>query len=236
MNKAMAWVRKPFWPLTKTKWAILVTVLYIGVIGSIRYDALQLLWCGKLNELGDFLAGFFTPLAFLWLVVGYFLQKEELSLQNEELGLQRKELEEARRALGSQAKVMEERAERERLRIMPALTIKGTGQSSRRTEFSLLNSGGPAHRFVLTLLEDDSEERKIGERDQLATTEAVSFSIPDVPSTNAGYHRYTCIAVFASELHETFHQRWSIIFTGEVSPSIKIQKEEGPALLKANVG
>lgn len=57
MNKAMAWVRKPFWPLTKTKGAILGTILYIGVIGSIRYDALQLTWCGKLNELGDFLTG-----------------------------------------------------------------------------------------------------------------------------------------------------------------------------------
>jgi hypothetical protein len=32
-----------------------------------------------LNEVGDFLAGAFSPLAFLWLVVGYFQQGHELS-------------------------------------------------------------------------------------------------------------------------------------------------------------
>lgn len=39
----------------------------------------------RLNEWGDLLAGLFAPLAFLWLVVGYFLQKRELNLQIEEL-------------------------------------------------------------------------------------------------------------------------------------------------------
>ena len=37
------------------------------------------------NELGDFLAGVFSPLAFLWLVVGYFLQASELNLTRKEL-------------------------------------------------------------------------------------------------------------------------------------------------------
>ena len=37
------------------------------------------------NELGDFLAGVFSPLAFLWLIVGYFLQASELNLTRKEL-------------------------------------------------------------------------------------------------------------------------------------------------------
>jgi len=35
----------------------------------------------ELNEFGDFLAGVFAPLAFLWLVVAVFVQKDELRAQ-----------------------------------------------------------------------------------------------------------------------------------------------------------
>lgn len=39
----------------------------------------------NLNSLGDFLAGMFAPLAFLWLVVTVFLQKQELALTRQEM-------------------------------------------------------------------------------------------------------------------------------------------------------
>jgi hypothetical protein len=45
------------------------------------------------NNFGDSLAGMFAPLAFLWLVVATFLQKEELVAQREELIQSRKALE-----------------------------------------------------------------------------------------------------------------------------------------------
>lgn len=38
-----------------------------------------------LNEIGDFLAGFCAPLAFLWLVIGYFQNSQTIKLQSEEL-------------------------------------------------------------------------------------------------------------------------------------------------------
>lgn len=44
------------------------------------------------NEVGDFLAGVFSPLAFLWLVLGYFQQGQELRQNNEALRLQAAEL------------------------------------------------------------------------------------------------------------------------------------------------
>lgn len=46
----------------------------------------------KLNEWGDFFAGFFAPLAFLWLVLGYLQQGEELRQSSEALRLQAAEL------------------------------------------------------------------------------------------------------------------------------------------------
>ena len=47
----------------------------------------------EISGVGDFLAGFFSPLAFLWLVIGYFMQNKELSMNREELKISRKALE-----------------------------------------------------------------------------------------------------------------------------------------------
>ncbi len=46
----------------------------------------------SLNAWGDFFAGCFAPLAFLWLVLGYLQQGEELRLSTEALRLQADEL------------------------------------------------------------------------------------------------------------------------------------------------
>jgi hypothetical protein len=46
----------------------------------------------KLNEWGDFFAGFFAPVAFLWLVLGYLQQGHELQLSTKALELQAEEL------------------------------------------------------------------------------------------------------------------------------------------------
>ena len=46
----------------------------------------------KPNEWGDFFAGFFAPLAFLWLVLGYMQQGQELQLNIKALLLQDEEL------------------------------------------------------------------------------------------------------------------------------------------------
>jgi hypothetical protein len=43
------------------------------------------------NAHGDFFAGLFAPIAFLWLVIGYLQQTAELRMQREELEMQRKE-------------------------------------------------------------------------------------------------------------------------------------------------
>ena len=61
----------------------------------------------RLNELGDFLGGVSSPLAFLWLVLGFFQQSREIRLSNKALHLQaqemRKGVEEHRRLAGERA-------------------------------------------------------------------------------------------------------------------------------------
>ncbi len=45
-----------------------------------------------LNELGDFLGGVSSPLAFLWLVLGFFQQSREIKLSGRALELQAREM------------------------------------------------------------------------------------------------------------------------------------------------
>ena len=59
--------------------------VYLGglyLLGGERWNDIHKI---TLNELGDFLAGAFAPLAFLWLVLGIYQQRNELRLSTEEL-------------------------------------------------------------------------------------------------------------------------------------------------------
>lgn len=71
---------------------VVVTVGYLvfvwWLVGG-RIDSLQTM---KLNEVGDFLAGAFGPLAILWLVLGFFQQGVELRQGTEALKMQAEEL------------------------------------------------------------------------------------------------------------------------------------------------
>lgn len=68
-------------------------------------------YCLTLNELGDFLAGVFAPLAFVWLTAAVLIQSEELSAQKEELALTRQELEEQRKVMIAQTDEARRQAE-----------------------------------------------------------------------------------------------------------------------------
>lgn len=60
-------------------------VIYLAVQGQNPADL-------RLNELGDFLGGVSSPLAFLWLVLGFFQQSREIRLSNKALHLQAREM------------------------------------------------------------------------------------------------------------------------------------------------
>ncbi|MBB6287681.1 MULTISPECIES: hypothetical protein [unclassified Pseudomonas] len=73
-------------------WGLAATVVYT-LIFSIFVAQDFVVWkVMKLNELGDFLAGVFGPLAFLWLVLGFVQQGTELKISSDALRLQAEEL------------------------------------------------------------------------------------------------------------------------------------------------
>jgi hypothetical protein len=72
-------------------WAIAITVIWLGVIGLTWFFG-SLESPESLNELGDFLAGIFAPIAFFWLILGYIQQGKQLDQNTKALEQQEKAL------------------------------------------------------------------------------------------------------------------------------------------------
>lgn len=98
----------------KENWHWCVTAVWIGFIVYLWR------WSGigqpeELNGVGDFLAGAFAPLAFFWLVRGFYQQGEGLRQNSEALALQANELRASSQALALQAKEMKATVEQQKL-------------------------------------------------------------------------------------------------------------------------
>jgi len=117
------------------------------------------------NAWGDFFAGTFAPLAFLWLVLGYLQQGEELRLSTEALRLQAEELknsveqqrllvEAARQQIEAERDALAyERRQREE-QARPSLSFGGMGGSFRgdghcKYSFMLSNTGNAATALLV---------------------------------------------------------------------------------------
>ncbi|UHG95827.1 hypothetical protein [Pseudomonas sp. 7-41] len=70
----------------------LITGAYLAGVATLVFWKRTTIPELELNEIGDFLAGVFGPVAFLWLVLGYLQQGRELKLSSEALQLQAQEL------------------------------------------------------------------------------------------------------------------------------------------------
>lgn len=173
-------------------WIIVgLSILYIVAILFFRgNDAWELLKVGNLNELGDFLAGLFTPLAFFWLVYGYFLQSKELRLQRKELSLTRDQL-------GKQTELLQKADSRD---IIPHLTLR-IGSHEDWWVWIVENKGGNARDIELW---DLNEEEMIEKMNSLARDEFFQFSVIAVRSTRLYEAR------FSSDRLERFRQCWEI--------------------------
>lgn len=115
------------------------------------------------NEWGDFLAGSFAPLAFLWLVLGYLQQGDELRLSTDALRLQAEELrnsvqqqrdlvevsrqqvEGEREALAYERRLREDLSEPKFLVLGAGGSFRGDGHST--YNISISNSGHDATAF-----------------------------------------------------------------------------------------
>ncbi|MGO4608371.1 hypothetical protein AB4142_18720 [Variovorax sp. 2RAF20] len=107
----------------------------------------------KLNEWGDFIAGFSAPLAFLWLVLGYMQQGEELRHSTQALKLQAEELKNSveqqsqlvavsREQVRVDLEVIAEERERRRIMALPKFVAERLG--------SVESSGIKRHNLKFT--------------------------------------------------------------------------------------
>ncbi len=69
-----------------------ITVIWIALWAILLYCDWKSATEMKFNEWGDFFAGASAPLAFLWLVIGYFQQGEELGQNTKALNQQERAL------------------------------------------------------------------------------------------------------------------------------------------------
>lgn len=154
---------------------IAITAVYGIGLAYILFTRLSDFPALKLNELGDFLAGAFGPLAILWLVLGYFQQGIELRQNSDALHLQAEELknsvaqqkqlvevardqyESDREALSHQLQVFALEQERIRRASYPMFTFGAAGGShSARSEhrFKMTNLGASCSEVQVQFEED----------------------------------------------------------------------------------
>lgn len=163
--------------------AIGVTLVY-GVffyfLSMSRLDDFQSL---RLNELGDYLAGIFGPLALFWVVIGYFQQGEELRSNANELAASVAELK--RQADTSQSRFESERNTRNeelaryKKRIQPhfKLTVKEfTDRDGERSALMELGNSGAAVRNVSVNVRESGSSQEVRKYDRFREDEVNEIS------------------------------------------------------------
>lgn len=182
---------------------VTVTVLWLLFTAFIVNNAKSL--PTELNEWGDFCAGFFSPLAFLWLVLGYLQQGEELQHSTRALLLQAEELknsveQQSQLVAVSKEQVQHERealareAERNREAGLPLLmpqsgTITRSGGMTRYS-CSLVNLRGTASAITLNchpqIVQPSRIYRELLIKDQVVAFEVV-FSVQKKTTVTVTY-------------------------------------------------
>lgn len=93
--------------------------------------------CLSANEWGDYLAGVFAPLAFLWLIAAVVLQSRELAAQREELNLTRQEMQDQRMVMKEQA--VEARNQAAFIGVQTQILERQEAAAHRKDEIDRLN-------------------------------------------------------------------------------------------------
>jgi hypothetical protein len=193
-----------------------------------RWGALHSL---PLNELGDFLAGAFGPLAILWLVLGFFQQGIELRQNSAALHLQAQELansvqqqkelvdvakkqyESDRAVMEHQLRKFEEEREQQRQNALPRFAILSGGTHSdllSEHAFVISNHGATCTE-VRMHLEDQEIAFEPKKYSVLRNDERVKFvfHLPNIPPFEAAKVKITFID--ASNTAGEFSYRLSLL-------------------------
>lgn len=92
-------------------------------IGTICETNFQTFWEADPNEIGDTLAGFFSALAFVWIIVTVFLQSIELREQRNEFRQQREATQDMAKAMAAQETIfLDEQRQRKEAEVDTSIT------------------------------------------------------------------------------------------------------------------
>ena len=121
------------------RFGVLVSVLWLLVMLWTALRRPDLAAAMEPNEWGDFFAGLFAPLAFLWLVLGYLQQGEELKLSTKALLLQAEELRNSVEQQRELVEVTRQQVEADREALRDQLRAR---REAAKPRFAIVNHGG----------------------------------------------------------------------------------------------
>lgn len=158
-QQSVARIQRPQINRTKTLLGIGLTAAYLLSLAAYMASDWPAFSVMKPGEWGNFLGGAFAPLAFLWLVLGFLQQGEELRHSADALWLQGEELQHSveqqrqlvdvtREQLRFESTMLEQQREEIARNAQPILRLRQTGsmggsEGTRVYDFSLLNHGKP---------------------------------------------------------------------------------------------
>lgn len=117
---------------TRTAVALGCTLAWSALVSVVLYYHWTEFRGLPLNAKGDFVAGFISPAVFVWLIIGYFQQGEELQQNTEALRLQAEEL---KNSVNEQRALVE--ATRNQVSLMEATRIEEKAAEKERSAMRL---------------------------------------------------------------------------------------------------
>lgn len=147
---------KLFW------WGLVITFIYFLIL-CLTIITMNLNPMVSWNEFGDFLAGAFSPVAFLWLVLGFVQQQKELQQNTEALKLQADELKNsvdqykemvsiAREQLLADASLIDENKKMREIETKPDVSVKSIGWHRKN---------GMEYAYKIPVYSDEREARNV---------------------------------------------------------------------------
>jgi hypothetical protein len=134
-EKMIAWLKRWRGFILTVLWFVMFIwqagMSWEGII-DLQFDGFKAL---SLNEKGDFLAGLFAPVAFLWLVLGYRQQGKELQQNTEALRMQAEELQHTRKAVELQTQELQKSVEAQQ---QQALAVQANTNHAAMQSFLML--------------------------------------------------------------------------------------------------
>lgn len=203
-------------------WGAICTAVYLLVITVVVGYKFNDFVSLKLNELGDFLAGAFGPVAFLWLVLGFLQQGRELKLSTDALQLQAEELKNSveqqsimasaalQQIAGQQAALALQQKELEDS-ISPVFRFSSGSRSGGegtgiKTSMQLFNEGHEARDVLVTFNPPigDTEVQQFGKISKGAISSAIEFLFDKAITADKGICTVMYLREDGRRILETF--------------------------------